>query len=116
MQQTQNLKLNLIETSDPLSPAPLNENADTLDAALAALDETAADLTQRMIALENCRMHLAVSMALPPPAPMMVCTSSRNRMTFPDDFTSWIRRRAGVLYFHRLGIQYDGGGRLHLHG
>ena len=56
MQQTQNLKLNLIETSDPLSPAPLNENADTLDAALAALDETAADLTQRMIALENCRM------------------------------------------------------------
>ena len=56
MQQTQNLKLNLIETSDPLSPAPLNENTSTLDAALAALDETAADLTQRMIALENCRM------------------------------------------------------------
>ena len=56
MQQTQNYKLNLIETSDPLSPAPLNENADTLDAALA--DETrtrqaeTTDLFQRVTLLE----------------------------------------------------------------
>ena len=49
MQQTQNLKLNLIETSVPLSPAPLNENADTLDAAL-------ADVSQRVVSLENCRI------------------------------------------------------------
>ena len=40
MQQTENLKLNLIETGDPISPAPLNENAQKLEAALAA--ETAA--------------------------------------------------------------------------
>ncbi len=49
MQQTQNLKLNLIETSDPLSPAPLNENTSTLDAAL-------ADVSQRVVSLENCRL------------------------------------------------------------
>ncbi len=49
MQHTQNLKLNLIETSDPLSPAPLNENTSTLDAAL-------ADVSQRVVSLENCRL------------------------------------------------------------
>ena len=42
MQQTETLKLNLIETGDPLSPAPLNENAEKLETALAALDGTAA--------------------------------------------------------------------------
>ena len=36
MQQTDKYKLNIIETSDPFSPAPLNENARTLEAALAA--------------------------------------------------------------------------------
>ena len=56
MQQTETYKLNKPGIDDPLAIAPLNENTDTLDAALAALDETAADLTQRMIALENCRM------------------------------------------------------------
>ncbi len=42
MQQTQNLKLNLIETSDPLSPAPLNENMDKLEVALNAVRAEAA--------------------------------------------------------------------------
>lgn len=42
MQQTLNLKLNLIETSDPLSPAPLNENMDKLEAALDAVRAEAA--------------------------------------------------------------------------
>ena len=36
MQQTENLSLNLIETGDPISPAPLNENAQKLEAAIAA--------------------------------------------------------------------------------
>lgn len=40
MQQTTKYKLNLIETSDPFSPAPLNENAQKLEGALSA--ETAA--------------------------------------------------------------------------
>ena len=34
MQQTENLKLNLIETGDPISPAPINENAEKIEAAL----------------------------------------------------------------------------------
>lgn len=36
MQQTNQYQLNLIETSDTFSPAPLNENARKLDAAVAA--------------------------------------------------------------------------------
>ena len=34
MQQTENLKLNLIETGDPISPIPINENAQKIEAAL----------------------------------------------------------------------------------
>ena len=36
MQQTETYKLNLIETSDTFSPAPLNENAQKLESALTA--------------------------------------------------------------------------------
>jgi len=49
MQQTQNLKLNLIETDDPLSPTPLNENMDKVEAALGAQNT-------RIVNLENCRI------------------------------------------------------------
>ena len=38
MQQTENLKLNLIETGDPISPIPINENAQKIEAALDAQD------------------------------------------------------------------------------
>ncbi len=40
MQQTQNYKLNLIETDDPLSPSPLNENAEKIEAALGAVESS----------------------------------------------------------------------------
>lgn len=56
MQQTETLKLNLIETGDPISPAPINENAEKLEAALAALDGTAADLQGRVTVLEAKKM------------------------------------------------------------
>lgn len=52
MQQTEHLKLNLIETGDPLSPAPLNENAEKIEAALTALDGADAALDARVTALE----------------------------------------------------------------
>ena len=63
MQQTDKYKLNLIETSDTFSPAPLNENAQKLEAALetaraeAAAGDAAeaaarAALDQRVTALE----------------------------------------------------------------
>ncbi len=52
MQQTQNLKLNLIETSDPLSPAPLNENAQKLDSGITCLDAAQTSLSQRVAVLE----------------------------------------------------------------
>ena len=62
MQQTQNLKLNLIETDDSLSPAPLNENMDKLEAAITAESETrqteTAALDQRLQVLE---IHKAVT-------------------------------------------------------
>ena len=46
MQQTETYKLNLIETSDTFSPAPLNENAQKLESALtAARAEAAAGIT-----------------------------------------------------------------------
>ena len=65
MQQTEKLKLNLIETGDPLSPAPLNENAQKLETALAAAlageeaARTAADtaLAQRVIDLEEHKLR-----------------------------------------------------------
>lgn len=54
--QTGKYQLNKIETDDPLSPAPLNENADKLEAAIQA-EATAraagdAALTQRVTVLE----------------------------------------------------------------
>lgn len=49
MQQTQNYRLNKPETSDPFSPEPLSRNMDTVDAAL-------ADVSRRVVALENCRV------------------------------------------------------------
>ena len=56
MQQTENLKLNLIETGDPISPAPINENAQKIEAALTSEVETrqaeTADLDQRVTTLE----------------------------------------------------------------
>lgn len=60
MQQTEKYKLNLIETSDPFSPAPLNENAEKTEAALAdmqsALTAGTAALDQRVQVLELRRM------------------------------------------------------------
>lgn len=56
MQQTDKYQLNLIETSDTFSPAPLNENAQKLEAALdaARAEAAAADaaLDQRVQAFE----------------------------------------------------------------
>ena len=49
MQQTDKYKLNKPGIDDPLAIAPLNENADTLDAALNGLN-------QRILTLENCRI------------------------------------------------------------
>lgn len=42
MQQTETYKLNLIETSDPFSPNPLNENAEKTEAAIEAARAEAA--------------------------------------------------------------------------
>lgn len=49
MQQTQNYKLNKPEMGDTFSTAPLNENMDTVDAAL-------ADHETRVVKLEGCRV------------------------------------------------------------
>ena len=53
MQQTQNYKLNLLETSDVFSPNPLNENMEKVEAAIAA---EAAALDQRVTVLEAHRI------------------------------------------------------------
>ena len=37
MRQTETYKLNLIETSDTFSPQPINENVQTIEAALSAV-------------------------------------------------------------------------------
>ena len=60
MQQTKNYKLNLIETSDTFSPAPLNENAEKTEAALAALHAADTALTGAVsaAAAENCLVKL----------------------------------------------------------
>ena len=60
MQQTQAYKLNLIETSDTFSPAPLNENAQKLEQAVeAARAEAAAGeaaLSDRVTVLEGHKL------------------------------------------------------------
>lgn len=55
MQQTETLKLNLIETGDPISPVPLNENAEKIEAALTAKADAAdvTDLGARVTVLEG---------------------------------------------------------------
>lgn len=53
--QTGKYQLNKIETDDPLSPAPLNENADKLEAAITA---EAAALEQRIVTLEAHRIYV----------------------------------------------------------
>ena len=56
MQQTQTYKLNLIETSDTFSPAPLNENMEKVEAGIsaeaAARQSGDAALAQRVTMLE----------------------------------------------------------------
>lgn len=62
MQQTETYKLNLIETSDPFSPNPLNENARKTDAAITAETQAraAADaaLDQRVTVLEGHKVRM----------------------------------------------------------
>ena len=58
MQQTETYKLNKPGIDDPISPAPLNENADALDAALNGLN-------QRILTLENCRILLGTYYGIP---------------------------------------------------
>lgn len=57
MQQTETYKLNLIETSDTFSPAPLNENAQKIEAQLQAVQTAqsveVAALDQRLTVLEG---------------------------------------------------------------
>lgn len=60
MQHTETYGLNLIETSDPFSPAPLNENTLALEAILAGLrtdlGSTGGALSDRVTALEDRRL------------------------------------------------------------
>ena len=60
MQQTEHYKLNLIETSDPFSPQPLNENTEKTEAALSGKTDltTHAALEQRVVTLENKRVAI----------------------------------------------------------
>ena len=57
MQQTQTYKLNLIETSDTFSPAPLNENMEKLEDAISA---SAADLDSRVTVLEGHKIAAGI--------------------------------------------------------
>ena len=112
MQQTQNLKLNLIETSDPLSPAPLNENASTLDATL-------ADVSQRVVSLENCRLVMGryesgqkiIDLGERPLAVMVTGIGSENvRMGFVTGDNTTISQNSVDLQIVENGFQT--GGRL----
>ena len=49
MQQTETYKLNKPETTDVFTPAPLNENADKLEAALAGIDSRVTVLEARKL-------------------------------------------------------------------
>lgn len=53
MQQTETYKLNKPETTDPLTPAPLNENADKLESELTRVDAAVAQCRA-----ENCLVKL----------------------------------------------------------
>ena len=110
MQQTQNLKLNLIETSDPLSPAPLNENASTLDAAL-------ADISQRVVSLENCRLVMGryesgqkiIDLGERPLAVMVTGIGSENvRMGFVTGDNTTISQNSVDLQIVENGFQTGG--------
>ena len=59
MQHTDKYKLNLIETSDPFSPEPLNENAQAIEAQLAALD--AAKAPRTALAAETAAREAALT-------------------------------------------------------
>ena len=50
MQQTNQYQLNLIESGDTFSAAPLNENAETVAAVLANHEETLAEHTEAIAA------------------------------------------------------------------
>ena len=52
MKQTKNHKLNLIEMSDTFSTDPLNENMETIDAALRAAADATAAVSSRVGTLE----------------------------------------------------------------
>ena len=58
MQQTKNHKLKLIEMSDTFSTGPLNENMETIDAALKAASDTTSAISQRVGTLEA--KHIAI--------------------------------------------------------
>ncbi len=51
MRKTKNLKLDLLEPADPVSAAPLNANAEALDAAVAANSAGEAELRQAVAAI-----------------------------------------------------------------
>lgn len=53
MQQTENLKLNLIEPTDAVDPAPINENFRAVERELSALTALAADVGSGG---KNCRI------------------------------------------------------------
>lgn len=52
MQKTKNHDLNLVEMSDTFSTQPLNENMETIDAALQAISDTASAISKRVVSLE----------------------------------------------------------------
>lgn len=64
MKQTETYKLNLIETSDTFSPAPINENTQAIETQLCAARADAhsaiAGLDQRVTALEGRRFVAGV--------------------------------------------------------
>ena len=56
MQQTDNLKLNLIEGTDPVDWQPLNENFTALEAALSSANQKVGMIQQYLNGSENCKI------------------------------------------------------------
>ncbi len=95
MQQTETLKLNLIETGDPISPAPINENADKIEAAIQAEAAARAALEQRLQVFEAKKFVYGT------------CTATSEGCTVELGFTPIavvIHRQAGTDGATALGV------------
>lgn len=107
MQQTDNYKLNLIETSDTFSPNPLNDNMEKVEAAMDGLDQriAAIEIHQLKVGTYSAQDNLIVNVGF---RPKFVIIHATNNTSFSGLLAPTEFSQPGFITDTGFQLRYSG--------